>query len=100
MKTMNKNTPGCDKSTQPSHTSGRSRVGLTLTMTATLLCGLVVSGLSTYSIAQAPTNNSRAITDHPGWVQIPGQLIRPNCVHEVPNGARIEFGRDGKVTGD
>jgi len=98
MKTTNNNTQGCNQSIQPSHTSGRSCIGLTLTMT--LLCGLAVSGLSTYSIAQAPTDNSRAIMGHPGWVQIPGQLIRPDCVHEVPNGARVEFGRHGQITGD
>lgn len=36
---------------------------------------------------------------HPGWVQVPGQFIRPDCVHEIPNGARVEV-KDGKVTGD
>jgi hypothetical protein len=38
--------------------------------------------------------------EHPGWLQIPGKLIRPDCVHEVPNGAQIEIGEDGKPTGD
>lgn len=38
--------------------------------------------------------------EHPGWVQVPGQLIRPDCVHEIPNGARVEIGQDGNVTGD
>ena len=31
---------------------------------------------------------------------LPGQLIRPDCVHEIPNGARVEISKDGKVTGD
>jgi len=38
--------------------------------------------------------------EHPGWIQIPGKLIRPDCVHQVPSGARIEFGSDGQPTGD
>jgi hypothetical protein len=52
-------------------------------------------GLSTYAMAQ-----ERTVTmDHPGWVQIPGELIRPDCVHEIPNGARVEV-ENGQVTGD
>ena len=99
MKTANRNTQSGSQSTQP-HTSKPNRMGLTLTMTAILLCGLAVSVLSTYSIAQAQTNKSQATVDHPGWVQVPGQLIRPDCVHEVPNGARVEVGGDGQITGD
>jgi hypothetical protein len=52
-----------------------------------------------YSIAQAQTNNHNSIMDHPDWVQIPGQLIRPDCVHEIPNGARVEV-TNGEITGD
>jgi hypothetical protein len=37
---------------------------------------------------------------HPDWVQIPGELIRPDCVHEVPNGASIEVSEKGEPTGD
>ncbi len=33
---------------------------------------------------------------HPGWVQVPGALIRPDCVHEVPQGAQI--GANGDIT--
>src|SRR5271170_1265905 len=87
-------------STQPSHTSKLSRIGLslsTLTMTATLLCGL--AGLSTYSAAQTETQTSEATSVHQGWVQIPGQLIRPDCVHEIPKGARVEI-ENGEITGD
>ena len=36
---------------------------------------------------------------HPGWVQVPGQIIRPDCVHELPKGARVEVVND-KITGD
>jgi len=36
------------------------------------------------------------LKDHPGWVQIPGALIRQDCVHEVPNGAQVE--ENGDIT--
>ena len=37
---------------------------------------------------------SVSLKDHPGWVQIPGALIRPDCVHEVPDGAQVEENGD------
>ena len=37
-----------------------------------------------------------SLKDHPGWVQIPGALIRPDCVHEIPNGADVE--ENGDIT--
>jgi hypothetical protein len=43
---------------------------------------------------------SQLKAEHPGWVQIPGRLIRPDCVHQIPSGAQIEFGSDGNPTGD
>jgi len=49
--------------------------------------------------AQAGQNTSKATMDHPGWVQIPGELIRPDCVHEIPSGASVEV-ENGQVTGD
>jgi hypothetical protein len=70
---------------------------MTITMTATLLCcGLAVSVLSIDSIAQAQTNPGQLLTDHAGWVQIPGELIRPDCVHEIPNGATVEVEVDDR----
>ena len=36
---------------------------------------------------------------HPTWVQVPGQLIRPDCVHQLPKGAHVEVVGD-KITGD
>ncbi|WP_158821651.1 hypothetical protein [Granulicella sp. S156] len=56
-------------------------------------------GLSTYSMAYAQTIKSQAALVHPDWVQIPGELIRPECVHEIPNGAKVET-VEGKITGD
>jgi len=39
---------------------------------------------------------SVSLKAHPGWVQVPGALIRPDCVHEIPNGAQIE--ENGDIT--
>jgi hypothetical protein len=75
-----------------------TRTGLTLTMAVTLLCGL--AGLSSNAKAQTQTDAPDATTDHAGWVQIPGELIRPECVHEIPNGATVEATNDGQITGD
>jgi hypothetical protein len=44
--------------------------------------------------AQSPAAQltySQARNQHPGWVQVPGELIRPDCVHEVPQGATVEI---------
>ena len=38
--------------------------------------------------------------DQSRWVQIPGELIRPDCVHAVPKGAMVEVADDGHITGD
>ncbi len=50
--------------------------------------------------AQVTKSYSQLKAEHTGWMQIPGRLIRPDCVHEVPSGAQIEFGSDGQPTGD
>jgi len=57
---------------------------------------LITSGMLS---AQAVQNTSHATMDQRRWVQIPGELIRPDCVHEIPNGARVEVEND-QVTGD
>lgn len=98
MKTTNKITASSNHSTQLSHASKTSRTGLTLAI-AILMGGLAVSGLSTYSVAQAQTDANQAGLVHPSWAQIPGELIRPDCVHEIPNGARVEV-ENGQITGD
>jgi len=99
MKTTRTNAKRSSHSTQPSHTARLSRIGLQLTIAATVLCGLAVSGLFTGSVAQAQTIASQATMNHPGWVQIPGELIRPDCVHEIPSGANVEI-ENGRITGD
>lgn len=76
-----------------------SRIEHTLTMAATLLCGLALSVVSNDCLAQSQVTYDAAVQAHQGWVQIPGELIRPDCVHEIPNGAKVEI-ENGRITGD
>jgi hypothetical protein len=104
MEPTGKNSPASSVSiqisSQPVSTiSKRRRIAFTKAMTATL-CALVISALSGHSNAQAKTTSSETISDHAGWVQIPGELIRPDCVHEIPQGANVEVANDGHITGD
>lgn len=92
MKTNKHNAEISNHSNQLSLTSKLSRFGLTLTATA--LCGLALSGLS---VAQAASDSN---SDHTGWVQVPGELIRPDCVHEIQNGAVVEISNDEQITGN
>ncbi len=103
MKTTNQARSG-DHSMLPSQASKLSRTGRRLTLTVALLCGLAVFVpslfvLSMDSIAQAQTSHNQSSTEHSGWVQIPGELIRPDCVHEIPNGATVEV-HDDQTTVD
>src|ERR1700733_9322953 len=67
-----------------------------------ILCGIACFLFVTGGMlnAQSGTTYSQARMDHPDWVQVPGELIRPDCVHEVPNGATVEVGSDGQISGD
>jgi hypothetical protein len=93
--------PKTNENTESNHSirpnSKLSRIRLTLIAT-TIFCGLVVSGVSGYSQAQAITNE--AATDHSGWIRIPGALVRSDCVHEVPTGAMVEMSDDNEITGN
>jgi len=84
----------------PRRTSKLSRIGLALTVAATSVYCLLLAGVFTSSVAQAQTSYSEAVKQHPDWVQIPGELIRPDCVHQVPSGAQVAVGKDGQLTGD
>jgi|HubBroStandDraft_1064217.scaffolds.fasta_scaffold27440_2 hypothetical protein len=61
-------------------------------------------GISTYAIAlaQGPGAGSTGnpTLDHPGWIHIPGELINPSCVHQLPKGANVEVNGNGQVTGE
>lgn len=102
MKPAHQNMPSSNHSTQYSDASKSSRARITLAIAATFFFGLAVSGFSNYSVAQAqpPTPTSASAAKDAGWVQIPGELIRPDCVHAVPSGAKVEVGTDGQITGD
>lgn len=50
--------------------------------------------------AQVTKSYEQVKAEHPGFIQIPGKLIRQDCVHEVPSGALIDIGSDGNPTGD
>jgi hypothetical protein len=70
-----------------------------------VLCSAVVLlGMSGILSAQAgqvqQQTYEQLVAAHPGWVQVPGALVRPDCVHEVPNGATVALGEDGQPTGD
>jgi hypothetical protein len=52
--------------------------------------------LASAAQAQQSDEASVSLKAHPGWVQVPGALIRPDCVHEVPLGAKV--GANGDVT--
>ena len=99
MKSPNNNPLSSDYSKQSSPVSKLSRIAFRLALTAAFLGGLAVSGLSSDASAQTQTMNA-AVLEHPTWAQLPGALIRPDCVHEIPKGARVEIGNDGNLTGD
>lgn len=86
-------------STQSSPVSKLSRIAFRLALSAAFLGSLAVSGLSNSASAQTGSM-SAAVIEHPTWAQLPGALIRPDCVHEIPKGARVEIGKDGNLTGD
>jgi hypothetical protein len=67
-----------------------------------VLCSIACFLVATSGMLSAQQNStySQAKMDHPDWVQVPGELIRPDCVHEVPNGATVEIQSDGQVSGD
>jgi hypothetical protein len=50
--------------------------------------------------AQAGKSYSQLKAEHPGWSQVPGQLIRPDCVHRVAKGSQLEIGTDGYPNGN
>ena len=62
-----------------------------------ILCGAAAFLFAASGIlsAQATKSYSQLKAEHPGWMQIPGRLIRPDCVHQIPSGAQLEFGSDG-----
>ncbi len=50
--------------------------------------------------AQAGPSYSKLVAEHPGWVQVPGELIRPECIHQIPAGASVDISDDSKAGED
>jgi len=44
-------------------------------------------------------NAAQSRSTRHGWVQVPGMLVRADCVHEIPKGAKVAIEND-TVTGD
>lgn len=70
-----------------------------MTATSVLSGAIVLFGMSGIASAEDKTYTELK-TAHPDWVQVPGALVRPECVHEVPNGAKVVIGANGEPTGD
>jgi len=65
-----------------------------------VLAALLVAASGGVLNAQAPKSYTELKAEHPTWMQIPGKLMRPDCVHQVPSGAEVELDSNGNVTGD
>ena len=50
--------------------------------------------------AQAGKTYSQLKAEHPGWAQAPGALVRPDCLHQVPNGAKVSESAHGRAGED
>ena len=50
--------------------------------------------------AQAGQSYRQLTQKHPGWLQVPGALVRPDCVHEIPEGAAVNFSDDDRSGDD
>ncbi len=61
------------------------------------LASTIVAGSQKLTFAQ--NADSVSLKDHPGWIQIPGAIIRQECVYEIPNGARVSEGGDVTLGG-
>jgi hypothetical protein len=73
-----------------STTFRQRRAKLTFSLMTAASC-LAVAGLATGSMAQElSTGYEQVRIQHPDWVQVPGELIRPDCVHQVPSGATVK----------
>jgi len=62
-------------------------------MTLKGICNRVLFSIGAFALVVSGTLSAQTYnqikSQHPDWVQIPGELIRPDCVHDVPNGASI-----------
>lgn len=70
-----------------------------ITANSVLSGAIFLLGMSGVMNAQDKTYKD-LIAAHPGWVQVPGKLMRADCVHQIPNGAKVVVGENGEPTGD
>lgn len=71
------------------------------------ICNRVLAGMaallfitSGVASAQPGKTYSQLKAEHPGWAQVPGALVRPDCVHQVPSGAKVGASADGRTGED
>jgi hypothetical protein len=50
--------------------------------------------------AQSGKTYSQIKNEHPGWVQAPGALVSPDCVHQIPAGAKVAASEEGRTGED
>jgi len=70
-----------------------------ITANSVLSGAIVLLGVSGILNAQEKTYTELTAA-HSDWVQVPGKLMRADCVHEIPNGAQVVIGEKGEPTGD
>jgi hypothetical protein len=68
------------------------RSSIYLALASTILAG-------SQQLLLARTTPSASLKDHPGWVQIPGAIIRQDCVYEIPKGAQVSETGDVTLAG-
>ena len=94
------------RSVSLTHNEKNQSVTMTMALSLLLLASAFTLPKSISAQTLDPNDSNSAQTyealtaAHPGWVQIPGKLIRPDCVHEIPNGAKVEISADGQASGD
>jgi hypothetical protein len=57
----------------------------------------IASGMLSAQVGQSYRQLTAA---HPGWVQVPGELIRPDCIHQIPAGAKVNISDDPQAGDD
>jgi hypothetical protein len=77
-------------------------VASTRTLYSRALVGIATLLFSTPAIltAQSAPSYGQLVASHPGWVQVPGELIRPDCIHQIPAGASVSISDDSKAGED
>jgi len=62
-----------------------------------VLSGAVLLLFAAGSMASAQTRSYGELrAEHPDWLQVPGALARPDCVHQIPSGATVDTTSDKK----